>query len=118
MKHLLSLLAVTALTLTLTGCLGNESTDNELIGQAKKAQLATPLICPHYHRVDVSLGVMRNGAGSMSTQDVWMYVPNDKDFVIFTDAVAKGSVVKVNYNVARLTWCVPMPVVTHVEVVE
>lgn len=86
------------------GC-GYSSRDNELIGQAKKVVHNTPIICPDYYMVDVSLGVMRGGIGSMSTQDVWITVDDRHALDTINAAVTSGSIVKINYDVKRIAWC-------------
>lgn len=111
MKKILPFLAC----LVLTGCLGDSSTDNELIGQVKKVHHNTPMIFMNYNSVDVSLGVLRGGVGSMSTQDMWLSVPNSKDFAVLQHASETGELVKIKYNVARCTWYQEEETVTHAE---
>lgn len=85
---------------------GYTSRDSEVIGQVKKVQRNTPMFCDDYDAVDVSLGVMRGGVGSYSTEDIWMFV---------TPAQAKelsalqktNSVVRFTYDERRLVNCVP-----------
>lgn len=55
MKRVLMLLTV----LCLSSC-GYNSVNNEAIGQPKKIIRATPVFCPDYNAVDLSLGVMIN----------------------------------------------------------
>lgn len=99
----------------LTGC-GYSSKNNESIGQPKKVVNLTPILCNDRVDVDVSLGVMRGGVGSMSTEDLWLTVPHDSDQKLLTEAAAKGKLVKVNYDVKRLTWCWSDHIVTRVEI--
>lgn len=113
MKKILILMAA---TICLAGCLGNSSSENDLVGQIKKAQHATPLLLPDYNRVDVSLGVMRNGVGSMSQEDVWMYVEDQAEFKTLEAAAQTGAVVHLHYNVARFRFYVPNDYVTGVEI--
>jgi len=113
MKKVLFLIAV---TLCLAGCLGNTSSENDLIGQVKKAQHATPILLPNYSQVDVSLGVVRNGVGSMSREDVWLYVEDQTDFKKLETAAQTGAVVHIHYNVARFRFYVPNDYVTGVEI--
>jgi len=84
----------------LTGC-GYTQVDGELIGQVKKVNHRTPLICPDYVGVDVSLGVMKNGVGSMSTQDVYLVVASTEQEKVFRAASESGKIVKVHYSVKR-----------------
>ena len=69
MKKLTALLLTAATAMSLSGCFGYASKDNELLGQPKKLHNNTPIVCTDYTSVDVSLGVMVNGVGSMSTDD-------------------------------------------------
>lgn len=105
-----------ALILALWGC-GYESVNNEMIGQVKKVKDNTPLICAPFTTVDVSLGVMRNGVGSMSVQDVWLYVEKPADLEIMRKANESGEIVKISYDEARFRWCVDEKVVRSVEIV-
>lgn len=107
-------LSILSIALLLSGC-GYKSRDNVLTGQAKKAVHATPLICPDYAEVDISLGVLRNGVGSMSTQDIWMNVPDRRDFDLLQKAAAEGSIVKISYDQMRLVFCSNTFSVTHAE---
>lgn len=111
-------LLMAGLVLSLTGCLGHTSTGNELVGQVKRVQHKTPLLCPDYVHVDISLGVMRNGVGSMSTQDIWLWVQNSTDVAVLEKAAQNGQIVKVNYDVARGRWfeCVEKEELTRVEI--
>lgn len=111
MKKLLVLLIL------LSGC-GYASRNNELIGQVKKVKHHTPLICPDYTDADISLGVMRNGVGSMSSEDVWIYIPTQELANKLTHAAETGELVKVNYDVKRLALCLPEAQMTQVEVVK
>ncbi len=118
MKFLFNnIIAMSLLAVCLTGCLGYTSKGNDLIGQAKKASNETPVICSNFNAADLSLGVMRNGIGSMSTEDQWFYVPNRADFEILQKASESGAIVKVTYNVIRATFCIPDHEITHVELV-
>ena len=101
----------------LIGC-GYSSVDNELIGQPKKIFHQTPLICPNRSDVDISLGVMRDGVGSMSSQDMFLTVNNPNDLKTLESAIADGKLVKIKYNDYRFTWCQLSENVTSVTVVE
>jgi hypothetical protein len=104
-----------ALILSLAGCLGHSSVDNELEGQVKKVQHVTPIIMWNYDQVDVSLGVMRNGTGSISKEDMWLCVPNQDDVALLKEAAESGTPVKIKYDVARVNWYQEEETVTHVE---
>jgi hypothetical protein len=103
--------------LVLSGC-GYSACDNDMIGQVKKVVHNTPLICPDYNGADISLGVMRNGVGSMSTEDVWVTVPDRYLFDALKNASASGAVVKITFDVKRLTICIDDHIVTGVEVLK
>ena len=105
------------LLLTITGC-GYTSRTNEMTGQAKKVVNQTPIVCDNRVDAEVSLGVMRNGVGSMSTEDKWFTVPDKKDQAVLKDAAEKGAIVKVIYDVKRFTWCWEDHIVTKVEIVQ
>jgi len=107
-------IALVALLCTTAAC-GYSSKDNELTGQVKKVHNQTPIICGDYVAADVSLGVMRNGVGSMSAEDVILYVPNADDAAALKKAADTGQLVKVTYDVKRLVLCVPEKQVKHVE---
>lgn len=105
----------------LTGCWGNDSVNNEVICQPKKIHHNTPLICGNYDSVDVSLGVMRDGVGSMSTADLELaFDPANEtaNKATLEKAIAGGKLVKLTYNDRRFSWCQETPQVLTVEVVE
>jgi hypothetical protein len=105
---------VVVVALCLMGC-GLSSTQNELVGQVKKVTNQTPLICPNRIDADISLGVMRNGVGSMSAQDMWFTVEKESDQELLRKAAEAGSIVKVLYDVHRVTLCQEAHRITHVE---
>jgi len=90
-----------ALVVGLAAC-GNSSTDNELTGQVKKVVHNTPIICPNYVTADLSLGVMRNGVGSMSSQDVWVTVEDKDQIKLLEEAAKSGAIINAKYNVALI----------------
>ena len=92
------------LAAALGGC-GYTERDGELIGQVKKVAAQTPLVCPDHVAVDISLGVMVNGVGSLSKEDVWFRVMNQSDVEGLRRMAERGAIVKVRYNVRRLTFC-------------
>ena len=83
-----------------TSSCGYTQRDGEMIGQVKKIVRATPLICPEYLAADVSLGVLRGGVGSMSTQDMWLVVEKAQE-PLFRAASENGKIVKIHYDVTR-----------------
>jgi major membrane immunogen (membrane-anchored lipoprotein) len=112
MKKLLILLSA----LALTAC-GYSSRENEVVGQVKKVMLNTPILCPDFYDVDLSLGVMRNGTGSMSTQDMWI-VFNKADLAVLKQANEDGGIVKITYDTQRVAICTNGKIASKVEVVK
>jgi hypothetical protein len=100
-------LALLALVITLAGCLGYTSKDNGGIGQIKAVHSVTPIICPDYTYIDVSLGVMQGGVGSMSNHDMKLYVSSENtDLIARLDSIQKtGAIVDITYDVLRLSIC-------------
>lgn len=97
---------------------GLSSKDNVAVGQVKTVHKETPLICKNYCSVDLSLGTMRNGVGSMSTQDRWFIVKYEGSCEKLRAAQESGQLVKVVYNEARETWCAPDAQIVSVESVK
>lgn len=87
------------------GCCGWSSKDTTGSGQVKKVGKVTPIFCPDYYVVDVSLGVMRNGVGSMSTHDMNFYI-EPKDVEQLKTAAEVGAIIDFTYDVRRFAWCV------------
>ena len=106
------------LVIALVASCGYSSRDNEVVGQVKKVVHKTPILCYDQTNADLSLGVIRNGVGSMSTQDIWVYVSNADHEKILKQANETGKIVKVKYDVARVRWCSPDHLVTDVEIVD
>lgn len=88
------------------GCCGWSGLDITAAGQVKTVRLNTPLVCPDYFEVDISLGVMRNGVGSMSTHDMTLYVSNEMA-VELKKAAQDSAIVDFTYNQRRSGLCVP-----------
>ena len=87
----------------LTSCYS--SAGNESIGQVKKLQKMTPIICPDYTEVHVSLGVMRNGVGSMSHEDIYLAVDNEDraDLEVLDRATNTGDLIRFTYDIRRVS---------------
>jgi hypothetical protein len=111
-------LTILAVAFALSGCLGNSASSNQLVGQVKKVEHNTPLIMPDYDDADISLGVMRNGVGSMSHEDIWVYIPNAEDYLVLQKAAETGALVKVDYDTARARFYVENATVTHAEITQ
>ena len=97
---------------------GYSSRDNELIGQVKKIRHNTPIFCSDYSETDISLGIIRNGVGSMSTQDKWLVVTEKEHLKILKQANDSGAVVKILYDEKRVTFCTDNDFVIDVEIVK
>ncbi len=103
--------------LLLTGC-GYTARNNEIVGQVKKVLNVTPLVCSDFTGVDISLGVMKNGVGSMSHEDKELYVDKDENIKILKKALETGELVSIVYDTKRLTFCVPDQIVVSVKIIK
>jgi hypothetical protein len=114
-------LIVIALAFLIMGC-GYNSKNNELICQVKYVENVTPLICPDYIEASVSLGVMKNGVGSMSTSDKHLTVRTDEQYRILQAAVKSAKLVKIVFDQKRAGgdfWvCTPAMIVKSVEILD
>jgi hypothetical protein len=104
--------------LALLAACGYEAVGNELEGQVKKVIRHTPVFCGDYTETSVSLGVLRNGVGSVSKEDVELYVADPKAISVLQEAARTGALVTIGYDVRRLTWCLPDHWLTSVRVEE
>ncbi len=102
---------------TLTGC-GYTSRDTEAVGQAKRIIRNTPILCSEFVELDLSLGVMRNGVGSMSSQDININLTDKDQIALAQKAVESGALVKVTYDKQRLNFCTEGRWATKVELVQ
>lgn len=100
-----------------TAC-GYSSKANEVVGQVKKVIAKTPIICDDFSEIDVSMGVLRNGVGSVSKEDLILWSDKPEIVKALKDAAASGQIVNVTYDAKRLTYCVPEDIVTKVEIVD
>lgn len=89
-----------------------------MTGQVKAIDHKTPIICGDYDELDLSLGVMRNGVGSMSSQDVPLYVTSADDVKKLKEALQSGKIVELTYDERRVTFCVPDRWVTGIKTLE
>lgn len=97
-------IGVSALAMMLASC-GYSHRDNEVIGQPKSVESTTPMVCPDQHILHLSLGVMRHGVGSMSTEDIRINVPNDAMAGALQAVVKSGKLINAQTDEARLRWC-------------
>lgn len=87
------------------GCAGWSAREVTGSGQVKRVWKETPILCPDYYMIDISLGIMRNGVGSMSGQDMFLYLP-DKDAVDLKSAAENSTIIDFTYDQRRGGWCV------------
>lgn len=100
MKNALALLVV----LLLVGC-GYSHRNNDVVGQPKSVESTTPLLCPDQHILHLSLGVMRHGVGSMSTEDIRINIPDERLVPVLKTVVESGKLINARTNEARMRWC-------------
>ena len=103
--------------LLLSGC-GYSAKDGEAIGQAKKLTAVTPLICEGYVAFDMSLGILKGGSGSMSTQDIWLTVKDGVNLMILKKAVENASIVHIRYDTRRVPFCTEKFILNGVDLVQ
>lgn len=99
------------------GCCGYSQKDITGSGQIKKVGKISPFTCPDYYQVDISLGVMRNGVGSMSHQDITLAI-DDKDVKAMKAAAETGAIVDFTYDTRRVSICVEDDRLVSFKVVE
>lgn len=104
MKKIFAMLVFMAMFM-LSGCFGYSSRESEVTGQPKKVINQTPIICPERSDLDLSLGVVRGGVGSMSTSDLYLTIGDKAEADSLKKAVDSGYLVKVVYNTNRVTIC-------------
>lgn len=95
---------------------GYSSQQNDMVGQVKKLISRTPLICPDYTEVDVSMGVLRGGNGSVSKEDLVLFVKNPSDLPTLKQAAENADIVKITYNDYRASICTPEEELTSVQI--
>jgi len=106
------------ITCLLIGC-GYSQRDSDLVGQVKKVTNETPILCPDYIEADISLGIMRNGIGSMSKEDVSVLIPNNTEMIkVFKDATVNGKLIKVIYDEKRFAFCTCMKIAKSVSYID
>lgn len=118
MKKITLFALLLAASMMLLSACGYSSQDNESIGQIKKVANMTPILCGKRTDVDLSLGVMRNGVGSMSQQDLWLTVRNPQLVNTLKKAAETGAIVKVKYDEARVNFCWQDHELTSVEITQ
>jgi hypothetical protein len=108
-KYFLALMLV-------VGC-GYSHRNNEVIGQPKAIESTTPIFCPEQNVLHLSLGVMRHGVGSMSTEDIQINIPDDSLLPGLRSAIKTGKLINVQTNEARFRFCNEMKELVAFEVV-
>lgn len=88
----------------LSGC-GYSSMNNETLAQVKAVTNETPLMCGNRTDVHLSLGVMKNGVGSMSTHDISGTAYDPSVIATLKTAAETGVLVKVKFNFKRFSFC-------------
>lgn len=111
------IISVAAIALLALGC-GRSSVDSEIVGQPKKIVKQTPIFCENYTDVDISLGFVKDGVGSMSNQDIWLTVPNQSDIDTLNKAVDENKLVKVIYDEYRTNFCWNSHVVKSIYIID
>lgn len=104
------------LSLLLCSC-GMSEIGTKGIAQVKRVHSVNPILCPQYKVLDASLGVMINGIGSMSTQDIYLTV-TDEQATFLQQAAERGKLVELTYSTRRLTLCEEKRVLTSFKIVE
>lgn len=99
------------------GCCGLSAREVTGSGQVKRVIKNTPLLCPDHYMVDISMGVMRDGVGSMSTHDISMFI-EDKFVDGLKDAAEKGQLVEFTYDKRRASWCIDEDRLTSFKIVK
>lgn len=89
----------------LTISCGYSHRDNEIVGQPKSVESTTPIFCPEQNILHMSLGVMRNGVGSMSVQDILINIPDSTLVPKLKKVVEEGKIINAKTNEARFRWC-------------
>lgn len=99
MKHVLL-----GAALLLSSC-GNSATDIELTGQLKAAGVATNLICPDYFYLDMSMGVIKDGTGSVSKDDIFVTLYGRQEYKKYQELAKVGAIITVHANMRRAAFC-------------
>jgi hypothetical protein len=85
--------------------------------QIKRIHHVTPLICSERIVLDASLGVMQNGVGSMSTQDIDITVSIEQSKIL-ERAVESGKLVEIKYSTRRFDFCNRYRILEEVKIMD
>lgn len=97
-------LVIAVIALVVSGC-GYSSLEGEMVGQVKSVSHTSNLLCADYDRAFISLGVFRNGVGSMSTQDVGVWMPDSRVTQVMREAARAGAIVRLQKKTYRNNFC-------------
>lgn len=100
----------------LFGC-GNSAVNGSAVGQAKGWDITTPLICADYKFFDMSQGVMQNGSGSVSHEDMRFTIAEGVDMAVVKLATETAAIVKVTYNERRAPFCTENFILTDIKII-
>ncbi len=110
-------LVTLGIALLVGGC-GYSAIDGDMIGQIKTVGQSNPVVCPGYTAVGISLGILRDGTGSMSTHDVAGWVPDRSLIPALQRAKDTGAVVALTYKEYRAPICKPDFEITGLRIVQ
>lgn len=116
MKAIIRIASLLALML-LAGC-GYSHVGNDVVGQPKSIESTTPLLCPDQDVLHLSLGVMRHGVGSMSTEDIRINIPDHHLATALQSVVESGGLINARTNEARFRWCNEEKELVSFEIIE
>lgn len=80
--------------------------EGELVGQIKEVRKVNPVICPRHATAEISLGHIKDGTGSYSTEDKLIQIPDDR-VEEFKRYAVTGEIVTAQTATWRLALCVP-----------
>ena len=118
MKNVRNFVFISIVSVSILSACGNNSINNDLAGQVKRVGSATPLVCGDYTYADVSTGIMRNGVGSMSSEDVLVQLENPADAELLKKAQLEGKLVHIIYDKRRIAICGQYRRATKVELLK
>ena len=111
-------IAMSQFILPMVGIGEYAATDIVSVGQVKTVMNMTPMACNKFVDMSLSLGVMRNGAGSVSTEDVWMNLNTIEQIEIARRSQENGNLVRVTYDYFRFAPCRNSRNVKKIEILE
>jgi hypothetical protein len=97
------------------GC-GYSELGTQVVGQVKGIQKHNPILCDNYKVLDLSLGVMIDGVGSMSTEDKYYNIMTEEQEQTLEKAT--GHIVKITVDEKRFNWCINTSHISKIEIVK